>query len=53
MKHPLEGFILKLNRAEEHLNAVKQAVRELGESDFYELPTELDYKRRPVARFRL
>ena len=51
-RHPLDSFLDKLNRAEDHLKAIRAAVRELGQIDFYDLRTELDYKRRPVARFR-
>jgi hypothetical protein len=51
-KHPLDSFLNKLNRAEVHLNAIKETRRELGQIDFYDLRTELDYKGRPVARFR-
>jgi hypothetical protein len=51
-RHPLDSFLNKLNRAEVHLNAIKDANRELGQIDFYDLRTELHYKGRPVARFR-
>jgi hypothetical protein len=50
--NPLSGVLAKLNRAEKHLQDIKDAIDQFGDSDFYELSTELDYKRRPVARFR-
>lgn len=50
--HPLEGYTLKMNRAEEHLQAIDQIVHRFGESDFYESFGDKDYKGRLVARVR-
>jgi len=50
-QHPLTGFALKLNRAETHLKAIREAVQRYGGADFCELVTKPDYKRRPTARF--
>ena len=52
MDHPLTGFTRKLNRADKHLQDIKGLIGELADLEFYDLVTELDYKRRPVARFR-
>ena len=50
--HPLHNFFLKWGRGEEHLRSLQRAFKEFGNSDFYEVSTELDYKGRPVARTR-
>jgi hypothetical protein len=50
--HPLEGFILKLNRGEEHLQAVKKLVDGHCESDFYSTVREKDRKGRLIARVK-
>jgi hypothetical protein len=48
--HPLEGLLLKLNRAERHLEAVKEMVDGFCESNFYSTTCELDKKRRLIVR---
>ncbi|HWW67678.1 MAG TPA: hypothetical protein VNY83_06805 [Solirubrobacterales bacterium] len=50
MDHPLEGFVLKISRAEKHLESIKQMVDSFCESDFYETATEKYGKGRLVAR---
>lgn len=50
--HPLDGFLLKLNRAETHLESVHQSIEKFVRSDYYETSTEYDYKRRLVARLK-
>jgi hypothetical protein len=50
--HPLEGFLLKLNRAEEHLESIKEMIDGFCESDFYSTGRELDRKGRLIARVK-
>jgi hypothetical protein len=47
---PLHGFILKLNRAEEHFRAVRSSIHAFVESDFYDIASDLDHKGRLVGR---
>ena len=49
---PLDGFISKLNRADQHLRDIRDAIRDYVESDFYETATELDRRGRLVGRAR-
>jgi hypothetical protein len=48
--HPLEGLLLKLNRAEEHLEALKEMIDGFCDSDFYSTVREKDRKGRLIAR---
>lgn len=50
MDHPLQGAMLKMNRAEEHLKTIGLMLEEFVKSDFYETVGEKDYKGRLVAR---
>lgn len=52
MAHPLDGFVLKLNRAEHHLESLRSAVEGFVKSEFYETVAEFDYKGRLVARLK-
>lgn len=52
MTHPLDGFVLKLNRAEHHLESLRSDIEGFVKSDFYETVTEFDYKGRLVARLK-
>jgi hypothetical protein len=50
--HPLEGFVLKMNRAEHHLETIRSDVEGFNQSEFYETVAEFDYKGRLVARLK-
>lgn len=50
--HPLEGVALKLNRAEEHYETLRQGIEAFVESDYYETVADIDYKGRLVARLK-
>lgn len=47
---PLHGFILKLNRAEEHFRVVRSSIHAFATSDFYDIASDLDYKGRLIGR---
>lgn len=50
--HPVAGLVLKLGRAEHHLETLRGEVEGFIQSDFYETVTDRDYKRRLVARVK-
>ena len=50
MVHRLAGIEAKINRANDHAREIHLAIQEFGNSDFYEMATELDYKGRVVGR---
>jgi hypothetical protein len=47
---PLGGVEAKIRRANEHARELATAIEEFGRSDFYEIATELDYRKRIVGR---
>jgi hypothetical protein len=50
MAHPLDGCLAKLNRGEEQLHALKDAVNMFRASRFFEATLEIDRKERPIVR---
>ncbi len=52
MKHDLTSFVLKLNRALDHLDALNEAVERFDEGDLYTPFIELDRQRRAVVRVK-
>jgi hypothetical protein len=51
-EHPLAGCVAKLNRAEDQLHLVKDAINEFLTSGFLELAPDIDRRGRLVARVR-
>ena len=50
MPHPLDGCLAKLNRGEEQLHALKDAVNEFRASEFFEPSLEVDRQGRVAIR---